>query len=377
MSGETEYYTQLDRLAFNRFAQTQLELPVLDFGSENLDLDSVQGFALASIRDYFAHAYHNHRPNGDPFRVYPGYIATMAPDAFAAEMDDVHLCGVHVGLAESFLEFALFCFSQETLFPAIGDPSRETSPKSVSGFTLGKWLYHLNTEEEYLAFMENAKALKPTDPTRQMWAGILAVHMLRFVWFHELCHCLNGHVGYAKKHQMALFLHENGLEETSKISPRDMQCMELDADQSAIYFQCLIQSNSMENLHEIKELPLEERVAFTIFATYATNWIIEDYSGLPKALKSADHPEPHLRFQNLITTLSSNVRDHIPNIEEIHHQTLDEVERASRVIEGFPNVKRVSEGMQNPEFHRTLDDYQEDLTKLRNDMKEFRYTRSD
>lgn len=40
------------------------------------------------------------------------------------------------------------------------------------------------------------EALIPIDPDRHLTAHLLSQLMLRFAWFHEMFHGLNGHSGY-------------------------------------------------------------------------------------------------------------------------------------------------------------------------------------
>lgn len=373
MASEGEFFTPRERLIFNRFAQDHLETEVHDLGDGDLDLTSVLGFSLANIRDHFTYAFNNELPDGRKFRVYPGYLSSMTPDAFAAELDGIHLCGMNLGLLEAFLHFSLFCFSQETLFTAFGDPKSELSPASVDGYPPGYWLYHAENQEEIHAFTERVAQIRPQDPERQLATVILAGHMMRFVWFHELYHCLNGHVGLAKKRKWALHFNECGTDETAKIDPRTMQCMEMDADQSAMFALCKIQMESMENIAGFKDLALEDRLVFTIVASYATNWMIDDYARLPKTEVSPEHPEPYIRLHNLITTLASNIAPDVSNLDQIHLRCLEEIARIAAVVPGFPDARQIIEDMQNPEMHKVLDGYQDDLIALRSELKQFQY----
>ena len=198
--------------------------------------------------------------------------------------------------------------------------------------------------------------------------------MLRYVWFHELCHCLNGHVGLAVKRNWATHLHEMGIASSNKADSRQIQCMEIDADQSAMSFLCQVQSTGLEGYGGFGELPLEFRLYLSIFAAYATTWIIDEHSRTVGDWQDTDHPDPYLRLHNLTRTVASNVWPETREVERAHDMCLEEAERLNQIVPSFLDAARIVADMRDVGFQSPLDDYQIDLSELRRQLDQFRYT---
>ncbi|MCP5366730.1 MAG: hypothetical protein H6907_09990 [Hyphomicrobiales bacterium] len=387
MSDDTEFFSQRDRMAFRRFALNRLKSGTFDLGdgaelARQLDLqdrpdevgNNVLDLSLMSLRQYFAHAYRNRRPDGSRFRVYPAFVNGRIPNAFAWEFRQVHLCGVYLGLASVCHEFSLFCLAQQTTFPDIGDPSVETSPESIDGFPPGFWLYQAGTDLDEAEQIARWSSLQPRDHHRKQAVEYLTILMLRFVWLHELCHGLNGHVGLAKSHGWVPYLHENGVEPSRGIAKRQIQCLEFDADQSALYMLCRIQTDGLENIPGLCDWSLPERLALSIFAAYATTWILDEYARGPDAPEETDHPDPYQRLHNLIWTLASNVAPIVPDLKPIHMACLGEVGRVAQVIPSFLKPDMIIHDLRAKTLEAELSGFQEDLSRLRGDLVPYRYT---
>lgn len=191
-----QFYTSAEALTFRRYAMEEFHRPSVDL--KHLGQDTNTDFlrlALESVRDHMTHSFRTKRRDGTGFRVYPAYLDCISPNAFAGARDDVHLCGVNIGLAVMCFEFALFCLSQPTLFRDVGNADGERAPKPVDGYPPGFWMRESGRALEENVFLDQAQGLIPSDPERYGTAVFLSVLMIRFIWLHELAHCLNGHVG--------------------------------------------------------------------------------------------------------------------------------------------------------------------------------------
>lgn len=375
MPDTPEAYTARDKLAFRSFARDEFKSRTFDLGDWTEDSQAnILDTALASIRILFAHAFQNVAPDGTPFRVFPAYIESLNPNAFAGERNKVHLCGVHLGLAESFYEFSMFCLSQKTLLSTFGDPSVEASPECIDGFPPGFWLYQKDGQLELDDLIARARTLQPTHLERKKAAEYLAALMLRFVWLHELCHCLNGHVGLTKQRGWAVYLHEHGMSKYTGIANRQLQCLEFDADQSATLFLCKIQSAPLEHLDGFQDLPLEERLHLSIFAAYAAIWILDEYARGRDAPQDADHPDPYLRLLNMIMTLASHVAPEVPGLDKIHDACLEEVNRVAEVIPSFFNADKIIRDFREGTYQAELEQYQNEIMALHAELTPFRFS---
>lgn len=320
-------------------------------------------------------SFGNRRADGREFRVFPAYVDCASADAFAAEVGDLHLCGVTIGLAVSFFEFSLFCFSQASMFEDLGNLSDEESPSPIDGYPPGFWMREPGATLNEDAFLAQARTLLPHDPDRYTLAILLASLMTRFVWFHELFHCLNGHVGLIGSRGSALSFHENQVREKAGLTAHDLMRLEFDADQSAFHVACKVQLAEIENIEALQNLPKRTRLQLTIFAAYATTWIIEEYNSRLDQTPSSDHPDPYQRLHNLIRTLASNLAPEIADVSSLHECVLAEMDNLASLVPRFPSGKRMLADMMQSEWQDRLDQHQVALQEMREDLEPFRFTR--
>lgn len=272
--------------------------------------------------------------SGQSFALQPGYVEDKRPNALADIWQRQHMIGMHVSLFTSINEFAFFCFTQEEFFTDIGHPALEISPTPRDARVPGLWLLDFTAKGGRVSD-EHSQQLAPRDQDRYFGAICLGQLMARFVWLHELSHCFNGHVAYAKHHGLAPRLYElaDPLNIATRASrnldadgQRALRCVEFDADQSAFWGNFNVQFQNLENLPEIKKLDSGQRVRLVLFAGYATVWLIEQFQIYLDAGDTETHPEPRLRLQNLLRTTASNILPLDEGLAQLHTDVIRQFE---------------------------------------------------
>ncbi|WP_413207888.1 hypothetical protein [Rhodospirillum sp. A1_3_36] len=362
-------------LAFRRFAARELRRPAVD--PDTLGDDPARDFlklALLSMRALGASTTNLRRADGMPFRLVLAYLDSAQPNAFAAERRGIHFCGVHVGLAASFLEFALFCFSQASLFPDLGDPAHETSPPPLDGYPPGFWMREKGAALEKNLFLETASGFLPRCPHRALTAVLMTVTMIRFVWFHELCHCVNGHMGWMGSRGRHFGFTETDAREAHALAPAMHQCLELDADQSAFHAACRLHHENMENIEGLRSVPGETSLRLCLFACFSTAWIIQEYAERLNDAPRETHPLPYIRLHNLMRTLASNTLPAMGGDGTRASPAFEDMSRLSLLLPSFPSGHRLRADMGNTTLQDHLDARQDALQALRADLRPYRFT---
>jgi len=371
-------YTAAHALAFRRFAIRELQRPGLDLAAGPTDpAQDILKLSLLSVRDFMARGFHTRRADGTAFEVFPGYVDSLTPNAFAAIEDGVHLCGLHVGLAASCLEFALFCLAQPILFPEIGDAASEAAPASVCGYPPGFWTREAGAGLDPDHFVRSIQPLVPRDPDRYQTALLLTVLMTRFIWFHELYHGLNGHIGYAAAEHQALFLHERDLAAPTGIPTAELRRLEMDADKSALFAVCQVQVRDGENVEGIARWPLAFRLQLGLFGAYALVWMIEEYGrrnpdGMP--VDRSSHPIPYHRLHGLIRMVASNIAPQVRDMRDIHNAVLSGMDALTALLPSFPAGTQLVSDMRDPCFQAVLEAEQLALESLRPRLDPYRFS---
>lgn len=168
--------------------------PVNEEGAEQPDLVAIA--SIASTRGYLRHSEQTISKAGKPFRAFPAFVSTIVPNAFAASRDGLHICGLHVGLFAMVHEICFLTMGQQACFTAIGDPARERSPRYEIGDFPAFWLIDQTVNDAEFSKHALTTGLVPQCQERYLFGVHLTLLMLRFVWFHEQAHCINGHVDY-------------------------------------------------------------------------------------------------------------------------------------------------------------------------------------
>lgn len=109
---------------------------------------------------------------GRLFRCYPLIVESPHPNAFARELDRVHVVGLNAGMATVAFELAAYALSRSDTFAGIGDPAKETSPPLPPGAMLGYWIFDRVSGGEV---QESAAGSELDNPIGRILRGKLAV----------------------------------------------------------------------------------------------------------------------------------------------------------------------------------------------------------
>lgn len=340
--------------------------------SIKLDGDDLVSMALdASMTSFEQHLRAMEQPfdqSGSAFKVAAGYHDALTPTAFADWFAGCHIVGIHTGLAVIVQEFCLFCFAQADFFPSIGDASAETSPSAPKGHVPGIWLL-TETLKGMCEVPDTAPRIVPVDPERHAASIYLSILMMRFVWFHELAHGMLGHIDYLRSlsgGQTAEFTELSLMEQgigAGLIDSQIAQCMEFEADSSALSKCLLIQHNGLENIDGIKALPSATRMRLTLFGIYAMTWLFEAFQAeLYRRKFSVTHPAPFTRLnmlQNMAVWELNDIKADAANI------TKGALGQLLAILPRLGQDWQSIDGFEPVQYRQTFEEMRETLTPFR------------
>jgi hypothetical protein len=316
-------------LSFESYVVQQLSASPLVTDPEDPKTDLFHA-SVESARVLFRWTQGLRSPAGEGFALELGFIDAMRPNALADQWNGRHYIGVHGALFVAICEFALFCFAQRDFFPAIGNAGAETSPRPWDDRVPGLWLLGFTAQGGHVDD-DHSRQLIPKDPERFDAAIQLGQMMTRFAWLHELAHCFNGHVAFARRHNLAPRLYELAEAQDAlalvkaRAAPEKsaaLKCIEFDADQSALWGSFNIQWRDLEPLEGIARMDKRLRVALTLFGAYAMIWLIDQFQTFLDTQQAQTHPAPSLRLQNLFRTAASNIVSLDPALVRLHADVL-------------------------------------------------------
>ncbi len=316
-----------------------------------LDLFAV---SLFSTRVYWVNCFASHDEDGRAFRVMPAYVMDPSLNAFADVHGDLHLCGFNIGLAAALFELASFTLAQAAVLPEIGDPTAEASPAAgpaPPGFGFPQNLVLTGRTPRFTEL----PAYFPADPARQAVAVYLTLLMLRFVWFHELYHALNGHVRFLQG-TVGLRLDETA-EPPTEDSAILQRTMELDADQSAFFVCAGIQHRGTENILGIQALDRTLRLKLTLLGAYLTTWMFDEHTRRRGRQVHLTHPAPYLRLHNLLRCAAAYLTDDIPDLTQLNRETLQDLAGLTPLGGSTFSSDQILADMQSEAFQAELDAY--------------------
>ncbi|MVA97996.1 hypothetical protein GN330_12150 [Nitratireductor sp. CAU 1489] len=353
--------------AFRRLVERRLGLSTLQFLSNELQNQAFQR-SLVSAAQLLGGSVCQRDARGRRLLILAGYVDRMLPNALADRDGDTHLIAMYTPLFAALSEFAMFCFTQRAFFADVGDPLAETSPPPPEGHVPGLWLLRYTlaggkVEERH------REQFTPRDPVRYDISLYLGYLMARFVWFHEYAHCFNGHVAYVQENAIALRLYE--VSEPSKGAPRaaqpaqpgprddELRCLELDADEAAMWATLQVQETDRENLESFASLDRSLRKRLTLFGAYAMTWLFEEFQNYMESNTGLDHPAPYLRLQNMVHL----ARQHFtaPEDQELQRVVLKEFDHIASVI---PNMYRSDNLMRDISDPWLIGELQRQLARL-------------
>ncbi|MBB4267904.1 hypothetical protein [Roseospira visakhapatnamensis] len=365
-----------DRRLFADFVKRETKHPAAPdqpSGPHAIKAD-IMRISLESMRDHLALATGARRADGQTFRAYPAYVDSVKINAIAGAESGLHLLGVYVGLAAACYELANFCFAQGSLFPDIGDPSAEASPAPLPGTVPGFWMRGAGKRLDNAAFTARGRAYIPRDSAREHAALLLAILMLRAVWFHEMAHGLNGHAGWARRVHGLTCLHEVGHPDTARRDIPEAHLLEYEADQSALMMVCRVQIGEAENITGLLAMPLARRLHLTLFAAYLVTLILTEWARLfPFMVNAASHPPAIHRLTNQVRTVASNILPLSPAVKAANTAAFDDLRKLSAIVPVFPTVDTVVTDPDASALHDILNRAQDGLEQLRGHTMSFRY----
>jgi hypothetical protein len=215
---------------------------------------------------------------------------------------------------------------------------------------------------------------------RRAMAHFLTQLMLRFVWFHELFHGLNGHCGFLATRNGELEIHEMADDQMGLVSVSDLSvaglsaekvlhCFEIDADRAAFWLLFKLQLANDEPFVEFLQKPLSQRLRLTFLATFRMIFMFEQ-SSRRNASSGNTHPVPYNRLHNLIRTAASQFRD---DLQGTFRECLDDLRHLEKPIPTLIKRDKLLMDLRNLKFQEAFDKVECDLQELRKHLVDFAY----
>lgn len=153
---------------------------------------------------------------GQVFQLKAGYLEKKPPNAFAGFFDGWHYIGMHQALMVTIMDLCLFLFTQDDIFPHIGNADQELRPSFGQEDAPGLYLLKMTMAGETVE--PNTDHIRvPQCADRHVAAVYMAILMSRYVWFHEMAHCTNGHVLLLQNQKYGASVDEVELVELKKL----------------------------------------------------------------------------------------------------------------------------------------------------------------
>lgn len=328
--------------------------------------------SLMSANNYIEMSLATQRSNATPFQIRAAFVDSFDVNAFATAQGDIHLCGVHSGLAVFLLKFSLFVLAQPDTFADIGKPEAE-APANLNSHDL---LHTFRAEEA------DSWSI-PQDAERREFAEDLAQLLLRYVWFHELYHCLNGHVGFLQQFDQHATLHEFPAAETALVKnvqqtatvllPDTRQLMELDADRTALWACFKVQTGGIENIPSIAERSAAQRLHLTLFAACLMTVMFDHVANSADGPDQQSHPRADARLQNFIRTVASQLADEIGDVRPLFLSVMRDMHALRRCFPSLPDIEALYADLMSPSAQAPMDAAEERLEACRKLWEPFAY----
>lgn len=369
---------------FARYAQERAQSQMLDVHSGKPDVALFRD----SLESAVAHTTLATTPtdrSGAPFALRAGFLDRMTPNARAEFWRGANFMAMHTALFVAINEFAMFCFTQARFFPDLGDPSLENSPLPLDDRAPGLWLLDFTTQGGHVE-PHHGEAITPRSQGRYNLAIYLALLMARFTWLHEFSHCFGGHARFVQETGRALYLNEVaepisivGFAQYPAPSAnirRDkvLRCLEIDADQSAFWACCQIQLRDRENIEGIADLDRSTRFRLALFACYAMTWLFEEFQAYLDARRGRSHPAPYLRLHNMLRIAASNIAPAVEGFAAINRDVCAQFDAIRAAVPMMYESEGLLRDLQRPDIQDELDEYVEELKRLRPLLAPFEYT---
>lgn len=378
-------FDSADEAIARKYVNARYGAKAFDAATRQPAPDEIMSASIASTRDYFLQSAGCRNPAGEPFRIFPALIRTKETNALATRQDGLHICGVFYGLELISLELCLFAMAHPKVFPEIGDPGDLPLASEIrvsAGFLM---LDHM-LEHGKLIKAEIAEHIKPVGQERYNFAIYLTIMMLRFFWFHEMYHCLNGHAGSLVAVDPALALNEvqsdddvlNAVRRLGNPFPleaaRYLQLLEMDADRSSLFGMIRTAAEDKENIIGIQAMPRDTRVRMAIFVSYLATYLFDQINARRVGQELATHPDAYARLHNLVRTVASNVVPAVPNAPQLFGRVLDELTALREIVPQLADPEMVIAHCIDPAFQGKLDKMEVDLDAVRPHFHRWAYT---
>jgi len=352
--------------------------------SEEGDDWSVFRTSLLSCWDHLAGTTPRGRRDGRPFHIAAGFVDILSPGAFATASEGTHLIGMHTGLVGAMLEISLYLYSQASLFPEVGNAAKERSPPlpphsplsfMVTGFVR-------RADEKSLRTLGNR--ITPRDGTRYLHAQLMTLLLLRFTWYHEFYHCVNGHIGLVRGAGIASALCEvgddvHGTFTDTKEPPvpaltvqQIAHCLEMDADRSALWASAKLQLAGDENIIGLDRLDVRLRMKMVLFSAFLITHFFSE-SNRRARTPSLFHPSAEIRLHNLVRTIASHLTDEYVETPAIFHEVLAEFACLEKAVPGMMRTSDLLRDFGSRDFQDKLEDTERNIEMVRTATAPFSY----
>ncbi len=353
-------------------------------GSDGRDAWDIFRSSLESCWDHLGGTTPQRRHDGKAFRMAAGFVDLISPGAFAAVRGDTHLIGVHTGLVAAMNEISLFFYSQASFFPEVGDPSKEKSPRLPHQSRLTQTIVELTRKADPESIRTFGETITPHDATRYLHAQFMTLLLIRFAWYHEFYHCVNGHIGLARNLGIASALCE--VPDRVHTPPANVaipsqiglsvteisHCLELDADRSALWASAKIQLSSDENIKGLAPLDLRLRMKMVLFSAFLlTHFFAEANRRTRKP--SLFHPSAEIRLHNLVRTIASNLLDEYPETGAIFREVISEFTTLEETVPSLMRTADLLRDLRSEAFQDGLEKTEHQLRELRKLIARFTY----
>ena len=381
MTSGRAFFDERDQGTFAKFAEIEIGPdsfdPVLPASDDDILICSIE-----SVRAYMRQSFATRNAAATPFRVFPAIINDITINAFASEHEGLHLCGINSGLYGGIFELAMFLFSHADVFAEIGNPALEDSPQIPAGSTLSFMIIDdlRNNEGRDI---QSLAALIPECGERYEVAVYLTQIMLRFVWFHELYHCLNGHVGFLVQYVPRIRLNEldNGAQRAALVVKASgklpcsvnsaLQSLEYDADRTALWAAYSVQLEEQENIVGIAKLSKPMRLKLTLFAAFIMTYIFD--STEQRSEKSGSHPDSYSRLHNLIRTTATHLFDADATTKQTFQDVMREFRAVRRAVPSLVDPDKLLDDCGDAGFQKKIDRADANLEAVRDRFSRFGY----
>lgn len=345
----------------------------ISFEADAPDRDEILIAGLMSARDSMMQSANCRRADGMPFKVFAGLVEIVRPNAFATVQRGLHLCGMNAGTYGAIFELCNFVMAQPGLFVDVGDPERETATPLPSGIVPGFWLIDQLKAHGTITDKSLAPTLMPKCPERYNFAIAMTLHMMRFVWFHELYHCLNGHVGALCKVVPSIRLNELP-DETSAAMLVELdqaslplgryaflQAIELDADRSALWGAFRMQLEDKENIFALQQQDRHQRIKLCLFSAYLMTFVMEQAARRLAVRDGGSHPGSYTRLHDLVRTTASHLLDAYAATHQLFQDVVGELKVLRKAIPSLVEGDKILADCLSPRFQAALDEKEEQV----------------